>query len=80
MGSTEVIEQERDFRSGWIVLKTSVFVVALDPSQSSLPERATVAPGNKLDKEHIMLDVVMLALGLGFFLVAVGYAHACERL
>jgi len=27
-----------------------------------------------------MLDVVMVALGLGFFLVAVGYAHACERL
>ena len=27
-----------------------------------------------------MLDVVMLALGLGFFLVAVRYAHACERL
>ena len=27
-----------------------------------------------------MLDVVTLALGLGFFLVAVGYAHACERL
>jgi len=26
------------------------------------------------------LDVVMLALGLGFFLVAVGYAHACARL
>jgi len=54
--------------------------IALDPSQSSFPERATVAPGNKLDKEHLMLDVVMLALGLGFFLVAVGYAHACERL
>jgi len=27
-----------------------------------------------------MLDVVMLVLGLGFFLVAVGYAHTCERL
>jgi len=27
-----------------------------------------------------MLDVFMVALGLGFFLVAVGYAHACERL
>jgi hypothetical protein len=27
-----------------------------------------------------MLDVVMLALGLGFFVVAVGYAYACERL
>jgi len=27
-----------------------------------------------------MLDVVMLALGLGFFAVAVGYTYACERL
>ena len=31
-------------------------------------------------RKHLMLDVVMLALGLDFFLVAVGYAHACERL
>jgi len=43
-----------------------------DPSQSSFPERATVAPGNKRDNEHLMLDV--------FFWAAVGYAHACERL
>jgi len=27
-----------------------------------------------------MLDIIMVALGLGFFLVAVGYGHACERL
>jgi len=27
-----------------------------------------------------MLDVFMLALGLGFFAAAVGYAYACERL
>jgi len=27
-----------------------------------------------------MLDVVMLALGLGFFALAVGYTYACERL
>jgi len=27
-----------------------------------------------------MLDFVMLALGLGFFVVAVGYTYACERL
>jgi len=27
-----------------------------------------------------MLDVAMLALGLGFFVVAVGYTYACERL
>ena len=27
-----------------------------------------------------MLDVIMLALGLGFFAVSVGYAYACDRL
>ena len=43
-----------------------------DPSQSSFPERATVARGDKRDEEHLLLDVVLLALGLGFFLVAVG--------
>jgi hypothetical protein len=32
------------------------------------------------EKEHPMLDVVMLALGLGFFGVSVSYAYACERL
>jgi hypothetical protein len=46
----------------------------------NLPSRnAQPRPENKRDKEHLMLDVVMLVLGLGFFLVAVGYAHACER-
>jgi len=27
-----------------------------------------------------MLDIVMLALGLGFFMAGIGYAYACERL
>jgi hypothetical protein len=31
-------------------------------------------------QEQPMLDVFMLALGLGFFVAAVGYAYACERL
>lgn len=30
--------------------------------------------------EHLMLDILMLALGLGFFAAAVGYTYACERL
>jgi hypothetical protein len=45
-------------------------------SRNAQPSR----PENNRDKEHLMLEVVMLALGLGFFLVAVRYAHACERL
>jgi hypothetical protein len=43
-------------------------------------KHAEISPENKRRKEHLMLDVVMLALGLGFFAVAVGYAYACERL
>jgi hypothetical protein len=27
-----------------------------------------------------MLDLLMLALGLGFFIAAIGYTYACERL
>jgi len=27
-----------------------------------------------------MWDVVMLALGLGFFVAGIGYAYVCERL
>jgi hypothetical protein len=27
-----------------------------------------------------MMDVLMVALGLGWFALAIGYAYACERL
>jgi len=27
-----------------------------------------------------MLDIAMLALGLGLFVAAIGYTYACERL
>jgi len=27
-----------------------------------------------------MWDIVVLALGLGFFVAGIGYAYACERL
>jgi hypothetical protein len=52
----------------------------VDRSQSTFPETSNVAYGNKRDKEHLMLDVLMLALGLGFFAAGIGYAYACERL
>jgi hypothetical protein len=35
---------------------------------------------DKRDKEHLMLDIVMLALGFGLFAAGIGYAYACERL
>ena len=27
-----------------------------------------------------MLDIVLLAMGLGFFVLSIGYAYACDRL
>jgi hypothetical protein len=31
-------------------------------------------------REHSMLDIIMLAIALGFFALSVGYAYACDRL
>jgi hypothetical protein len=31
-------------------------------------------------KEASMLDVIMVAIGLGFFALSVGYTIACDRL
>jgi hypothetical protein len=31
-------------------------------------------------KEHPMLDLILLALGLGFFALSVGYTIACDHL
>ena len=31
-------------------------------------------------KEHLMLDLILIALGLGFFVASVAYAYACDRL
>jgi hypothetical protein len=42
-------------------------------------KRADV-PGNKREWRTLMWDVVMLALGLGFFAAGIGYAYVCERL
>jgi hypothetical protein len=31
-------------------------------------------------KEHPMQDLIMLAIGVGFFALAVGYAYACDQM
>jgi hypothetical protein len=35
---------------------------------------------NRPEREEAMLDILMLALGAGLFIITVGYAYACERL
>ena len=48
------------------------------PSSQCVEALPSVA--RQAHQEHPMLDIVMLALGLGFFVASIGYAYACERL
>jgi hypothetical protein len=37
-------------------------------------------PALRPAQEHPMMDVVVLAIGLALFALAIGYGYACERL
>ncbi len=37
-------------------------------------------PLRSLEGEQNMLDVILVALGFGFFVLTIGYAYACDRL
>jgi hypothetical protein len=37
-------------------------------------------PADSSAQEPSMLDIILIALGLGFFALAIGYGYACERL
>ncbi|WP_441244294.1 hypothetical protein [Tardiphaga sp. 768_D3_N2_1] len=50
------------------------------PDRASGARAVCPAPLQSSHQELPMLDVVMLALGLGFFILTLGYAYACERL
>jgi hypothetical protein len=40
---------------------------------------AIVVPITRNKEEHSMMDVIVLGLAFGFFALAIGYAHVCER-
>jgi hypothetical protein len=50
------------------------------PHHTTTARKPFVWPADHDAQEHLMLDIAMLALGLGFFAAAVGYTYACERL
>jgi hypothetical protein len=35
---------------------------------------------DEFEREQPMLDIIMLAMGLVFFALSIGYAYACDRL
>ena len=52
----------------------------VDPATRLIENARTLLPATSATGETVMWDVVMLALGLGFFAAGIGYAYVCERL
>jgi hypothetical protein len=56
--------------------------LAFDLSQIAYRNGAIIVPiiTTRNKEEHSMMDVIVLGLAFGFFALAIGYAHVCERL
>lgn len=54
--------------------------VRFDLSQPGRSRLRQIAHASRHRQENSMLDIIVLALGLGFFAAAIGYTYACERL
>jgi hypothetical protein len=58
---------------GWSAVPVLIHREPLSPATRN-------AAAASVTRRVSMLDIIVLALGLGFFVVAVGYTYACERL
>ena len=56
--------------------------MAVDLSQITSRNGAIIVPiiTTRNKEEHSIMDVIVLGLAFGFFALAIGYAHVCERL
>jgi len=51
------------------------------PQRGAAPTEISRAGANWVFARSIpMLDILMLAIGLGFFVLSIGYCYACDRL
>jgi hypothetical protein len=54
--------------------------IALLPTSSVGSPRKCCSRYRDATRSNPMMDILMLALGFGFFALAIGYTYACERL
>ena len=59
---------------------TRPFPIQCKINDRSLARERSVGVKPECRKEHLMMDAIMLAIGLGFFALSVGYVLACDRL
>jgi len=55
-------------------------VIACSPTSTQHVRGSAGMPRHQIGKEQAMLDVILIAVGLGFFALCVIYAFGCERL
>jgi hypothetical protein len=58
------------------------FFTQFDPRQdgASKSNACCTPPDWGLGRNIEMLDVILLAIGLGFFVLSIGYVYACDQL
>jgi hypothetical protein len=62
-------------------LRADPFLVRLDANQGCIPARGICwLRAGFLLGDISMMDVIMIALGVAFFAVSIGYVYACDRL
>jgi hypothetical protein len=61
-------------------LRTSIGRAIRLAHDGSMPRSADASSADVPGKEQGMLDVVLLAGGMGFFIISIAYAYGCDRL
>jgi hypothetical protein len=57
------------------------FSAELHARQTGVPLKGVrCRAASALQRSTAMLDLIMLAIGLGFFALSIGYVYACDRL
>jgi hypothetical protein len=64
----------------WTSIRTRNTPSALRHINASASIRVAARLAEGYRKEQPMLDLILLALGLGFFVVSVAYVFGCDRL
>ncbi|MGA2995286.1 hypothetical protein [Bradyrhizobium sp.] len=69
----------------WMALQPAkesagLMFIRFDLPQPGCSRLRQIAHASRHRQENSMLDIIVLALGLGFFAAAIGYTYACERL
>jgi hypothetical protein len=68
------------YRRTSLPLENLCLTEALKRRRRTAALRRAISVARRTTGVQPMLDILLLALGLGLFVISVGYAYACDRL